>query len=73
MKVGILISLLILIVNLFVRYPSFSQLSSITGHLHLTLDPREFKRNYCGWTRIDMNLRDYVLCKGKVDNIHNVN
>ncbi len=43
------------------------------GILHPTLNPNEMKSNYCGWTRIEMNLRDYVSCKGKVDNIHNVN
>ncbi len=45
------------------------------GHLQSTFNPNEMKCNYCGWTRIDidMNLRDYVACKGKVDNIHNVN
>jgi hypothetical protein len=43
------------------------------GHLLPTLNPNELKCNYCSWTGIDMNLRDYISCKGKVDNIHNVN
>jgi hypothetical protein len=43
------------------------------GHLHPTLNPNELKCNYCGWTRIAMSLGDYVACKGKVDNIHNLN
>ena len=43
------------------------------GILHPTLNTNEMKCNYCGWTRIEMNLRDYDACKGKVDNIHNVN
>ena len=38
-----------------------------------SLNPNELKCNYCGWTRIAMNLGDYVACKGKVDNIHNLN
>ena len=43
------------------------------GILHLTLNLNEMKCNYCGWTMIEMNFREYVACKGKVDNIHNVN
>jgi hypothetical protein len=43
------------------------------GHLHPTLNPNELKCNYCGWTRIEVNLRDYVACRGKLENIHKVN
>jgi hypothetical protein len=43
------------------------------GILQPTLNPKEIKCNYCGWTSIEMNLTDYVACKGKVDIIHNVN
>ena len=45
----------------------------LSGHFHPTLNPKELKCNYCGWTRIAMNLGDYVTYGGKVDNIHNVN
>jgi hypothetical protein len=38
------------------------------GHLRPTLN-----LNDCGWTRIEMNLREYFASKGKVENIHNVN
>lgn len=43
------------------------------GELHPTLEPNELKCNFCGWTRIAMNLGDYVTHGGKVDNIHNLN
>ena len=43
------------------------------GHLRPTLSPNEMKCNYCGWTRIEMNLREYFASKRKVENIHNVN
>ena len=45
----------------------------LSGHFYPTLNPKELKCNYCGWTRIAMNLGDYVTYGGKVDNIHNVN
>jgi hypothetical protein len=34
------------------------------GILQPTLNPNEMKCNYCGWTRIEMNLADYVASKG---------
>ena len=36
------------------------------GTLHATLNPNEMKCNYCGWTRIEMNLADYVASKGYI-------
>ena len=45
----------------------------LSGHLHPTLNPKELKCNYCGWTRIAMNLRDYVPYCGKFDNFQNMN
>jgi hypothetical protein len=36
------------------------------GHLHPTLNPNELKCNYCGWTKIEMNLADYVASKGYI-------
>jgi DNA-directed RNA polymerase subunit RPC12/RpoP len=45
----------------------------LSGHFRPTINPDELKCNYCGWTRIAMNLGEYVACKGKVGNIHNLN
>jgi hypothetical protein len=36
------------------------------GILHPTLNPNEFKCNYCGWTKVEVNLADYVASKGYV-------
>ena len=30
------------------------------GHLHATLDPNELKCNYCGWSKTEINLKDYI-------------
>ena len=44
----------------------------LSGHFHPTLNPKELKCNYCGWTRIAMNLGDYVAYGGKADNFQNM-
>src|SRR4029079_4635699 len=45
----------------------------LSGHFRPTFNPNELKCNYCGWTRIAMNLGDYVAYRGKVDNFQSVN
>ena len=45
----------------------------LSGYFRPTLNPNELKCNYCGWTRIAMNLGDYVAYGGKVDNFHKLN
>ena len=30
------------------------------GTLHPTLNPNEMKCNYCVWTKVEVNLADYV-------------
>ena len=34
------------------------------GLIRATLIPNELKCNYCGWTKIEINLKDYVASKG---------
>ena len=36
------------------------------GILHPTLNPNEFKCNYCGWTKFVVDLKDYLASKGYV-------
>ena len=36
------------------------------GVLHPTLNPNELKCKYCGWTRTEVNLADYVASNGYV-------
>ena len=36
------------------------------GILHSTLNPNEMKCNYCGWTKVEVNMADYVADKGYV-------
>ena len=45
----------------------------LSGHFRPTFNPNELKCNYCGWTKIAMNLGDYVAYGGKVDNFHKLN
>ena len=48
-------------------------ISCLIGYFQPTLSPNELKCNFCGRTRIAMNLGDYVAYGGKVGNIHNLN
>jgi hypothetical protein len=36
------------------------------GILHPTLWPNEMKCNYCGWSKTEVNLSDYLASKGYV-------
>ena len=36
------------------------------GILRPTLWPNEFKCNYCGWSKVEVNLADYLASKGDV-------
>jgi hypothetical protein len=45
----------------------------LSRHFHSTINPKELKYNYCGWTRIAMYLGDYGAYGGKADNLQNMN
>jgi hypothetical protein len=34
------------------------------GSLHPTLNPKEMKCNYCGWSKTEIIFADYVASKG---------
>jgi len=36
------------------------------GILHNTLWPNEMKCDYCGWSKIEVDLKDYLASKGYV-------
>ncbi len=33
------------------------------GTLHPTTNPKDLKCNYCGWTKIEVDLKDYLASK----------
>jgi hypothetical protein len=36
------------------------------GILHPTINPNELKCGYCGWSKTEINLADYLASKGYV-------
>ena len=39
------------------------------GILHTTLTPNELKCNLCGWSKVEINLEDYVTSKQNLSKV----